>query len=55
MHAMIRIAPTAAYPTRTHAHLAVATHIHGFFNPARRHSALCYVPPDNYAMTLKAA
>ncbi len=45
----------AAYPTRAHAHLAIANYIHGFYNPTRRHSAIGYLSPDTYAMTLKVA
>lgn len=40
---------TRPYPTRAAAHAGIATYIHGFYNPSRRHSALGYVSPDHYA------
>jgi transposase InsO family protein len=46
---------TGRYPTKAVARAAIATYIHGFYNPVRRHSALGYLSPDNYARTLDAA
>ncbi len=46
---------TERYPTKAAAHIAIASYIHGFYNPTRRHSALGYLSPDNYARKLKAA
>jgi len=43
------------YLTKAAAHVGIANYIHGFYNPNRRHSALRYLSPDNYARTLKAA
>ncbi len=46
---------TGPYPTKLAAHTGIANYIHGFYNPQRRHSALGYLSPDNYARTLMAA
>jgi len=46
---------TGRYPTKADAHRGIANYIHGFYNPRRRHSALGYLSPDNYARKLKAA
>ena len=46
---------TGRYPTKAAAHAGIANYIHGFYNPVRRHSALGYLSPDNYARTLNAA
>jgi len=46
---------TGPYPTKAAAHAGIANYIHGFYNPSRRHSALDYLSPDNYARTLNAA
>jgi transposase InsO family protein len=46
---------TGVYPTRTAAHAAIASYIHGFYNPTRLHSALGYLSPNDYAKTLKQA
>lgn len=43
------------YPTKALAHAGIASYIHGFYNPLRRHSALGYLSPHNYAKTLKTA
>ncbi len=36
-------------------HAAIASYIHGFYNPTRLHSALGYLSPNDYAKTLKQA
>jgi putative transposase len=46
---------TKPYPTKAAAHAGIANYIHGFYNPQRRHSALGYLSPDNYARRLNAA
>ncbi len=46
---------TGTYPTKSSAHAGIASYIHGFYNPTRRHSTLGNVSPDNYARTLMAA
>jgi transposase InsO family protein len=46
---------TRPYPTKAAAHAGIANYIHGFYNPQRRHSALGYLSPDNYARKLNAA
>ena len=46
---------TGIYPSRAAAHAGIATYIHGFYNPIRRHSALGYLSPDDYARRLNAA
>lgn len=46
---------TGRYLTKAAAHAGIANYIHGFYNPVRRHSALGYLSPDNYARTLNAA
>lgn len=46
---------TEPYVTKAQAHHAIANYIHGFYNPSRRHSALGYLSPDQYASTLNAA
>lgn len=43
------------YASREQASQAIAAYIHGFYNPARLHSALGYQPPNIYARQLKAA
>ena len=45
----------APYPTRKDASQSIATYIHGFYNPARLHSALGYQSPNAFARQLKAA
>ncbi|MCC4595074.1 integrase core domain-containing protein, partial [Xanthomonas campestris pv. phormiicola] len=46
---------TGVYETRAAAHAAIASYIHGFYNPTRLHSALGYLSPNDYAKTLKQA
>lgn len=46
---------TGAYANKTEAHVAIASYIHGFYNPTRLHSALGYVSPNDYAKRLKHA
>lgn len=46
---------SGAYPTKAAAHAGIASYIHGFYNPIRRHSALGYLSPDQYARKLNAA
>ena len=43
------------YGTKTDAHAAIASYIHGFYNPTRLHSALGYLSPNDYARKLKHA
>lgn len=46
---------TGVYATRQAAHAAIASYIHGFYNPTRLHSALGYLSPNDYAKKLKQA
>ncbi|WP_155646666.1 IS3 family transposase, partial [Xanthomonas translucens] len=46
---------SGVYETRAAAHAAIASYIHGFYNPTRLHSALGYLSPNDYAKTLKQA
>jgi len=43
------------YASREQASQSIAAYIHGFYNPARLHSALGYHSPNNYARQLRAA
>lgn len=43
------------YSSREQASQSITTYIHGFYNPARLHSALGYQSPNTYARQLKAA
>ncbi|MDI9275574.1 MULTISPECIES: IS3 family transposase [unclassified Stenotrophomonas] len=43
------------YVSREQASQSIAAYIHGFYNPARLHSALGYQSPNTYARQLKAA
>jgi hypothetical protein len=43
------------YDTKVDAHAAIASYIHGFYNPTRLHSALGYLSPNSYATKLKHA
>jgi transposase InsO family protein len=43
------------YSSREQASQSLATYIHGFYNPARLHSALGYQSPNAYARQLRAA
>jgi putative transposase len=44
---------TAPYETKQDAHRAIASYIHGFYNPLRLHSSLGYLSPDEYAQKMK--
>ena len=46
---------TDVYPTKADAHEAIASYIHGFYNPTRLHSTLGYLSPNDYAKALKQA
>lgn len=46
---------TGVYETKAAAHAAIASYIHGFYNPIRLHSALDYISPNDYAKRLKRA
>ena len=46
---------TGVYATKAAAHAAIASYIHGFYNPARLHSALGYRAPNDYARELRQA
>ena len=46
---------TAVYETKQVAHAAIASYIHGFYNPTRLHSALDYLSPNDYAKKMKQA
>ncbi|MGH7015429.1 MAG: IS3 family transposase [Stellaceae bacterium] len=46
---------TGVYETKAQALAAIASYIHGFYNPARLHSALGYLSPNDYAAKLKHA
>jgi transposase InsO family protein len=43
---------TGVYASKAAAHAAIASYIHGFYNPTRLHSALGYRSPNDYAKTL---
>jgi transposase InsO family protein len=45
----------SVYKTKPAAHAALASYIHGFYNPTRLHSALGYLSPNHYAKKLKQA
>jgi transposase InsO family protein len=44
---------TKMYPSKAHAHAAIAGYIHGFYNSTRLHSSLGYSSPNDYAKGLK--
>jgi putative transposase len=46
---------TGVYDTKADAHAAIASYIHGFYNPTRLQSALGYLSPNDYARKLKSA
>ena len=46
---------TGVYATKADAHAAIASYIHGFYNPTRLHSTLGYLSPNDYARKLKQA
>ncbi|MCR6702875.1 MAG: integrase core domain-containing protein [Dokdonella sp.] len=46
---------TGVYASKATAHAAIARYIHGFYNPARLHSALGYLSPNDYAKKMKRA
>lgn len=46
---------TGVYETKAEAYAAIASYIHGFYNPVRLHSALDYLSPNDYAKKLKQA
>lgn len=46
---------TGTYETKAAAHAAIASYIHGFYNPTRLHSSLGYLSPNDYARRLAAA
>ena len=46
---------TGVYPTKAAAHAAIASYIHGFYNPTRLHSALGYRSPNDYAKSVEQA
>lgn len=46
---------TGVYATQAAAHAAIASYIHGFYNPTRLHSSLGYLSPNDYAKKLKQA
>jgi transposase InsO family protein len=46
---------TGVYATKAEAYAAIASYIHGFYNPIRLHSALGYLSPNDYARKLKQA
>jgi len=43
---------TGTYATKAAAHSAIASYIHGFYNPLRLHSSLGYLSPNTYARKL---
>ncbi|WP_230595884.1 IS3 family transposase, partial [Xanthomonas albilineans] len=45
----------SVYETKAAAHAAIASYIHGFYNPTRLHSALGYLSPNDYAKKPKQA
>jgi putative transposase len=44
---------TGTYMTKADAYRDIASYIHGFYNPTRKHSALGYLSPNQYASKLK--
>jgi transposase InsO family protein len=46
---------TGVYETKTAAHHAIASYIHGFYNPIRLHSSLDYLSPNDFARKLNSA
>jgi transposase InsO family protein len=46
---------TGVYETKVAANAAIPSYIHGFYNPTSWHSALGYLPPNDYAKKLKQA
>ncbi len=46
---------TGVYATKADAHTAIASDIHGFYNPTRLHSTLGYLSPNDYARKLRQA
>ncbi len=46
---------TGVYASKAEAHAAIASYIHGFYNPTRLHSALGYLSPNDYARRLEQA
>lgn len=44
---------TAPYETKQEAHRAIASYVHGFYNPLRLHSSLGYLSPNEYARKMK--
>lgn len=46
---------TGVYDSKAAAYTAIASYIHGFYNPTRLHSALGYLSPNDYARRLKQA
>ena len=46
---------TGVYATKADAHAAIASYIHGFYNPTRLYSTLGYLSPNDYARKLKQA
>ena len=46
---------TGVYATKADAHAAIASYIHGFYNPTWLHSTLGYLSPNDYARKLKQA
>ncbi|YCH58811.1 IS3 family transposase [Xanthomonas albilineans] len=46
---------TGVYETKAAARAAIASYIHGFYNPTRLHSALGYLSPNDYAKKPKQA
>lgn len=46
---------TGVYETKAEAYAAIASYIHGFYNPTRLHSALGYLSPNDYAKKLTQA
>ena len=45
---------TGVYHTKAEAYAAIASYIHGFYNPIRLHSALGFMTPNDYARRMKA-
>ncbi len=46
---------TGIYASKAKAYAAIASYIHGFYNPTRLHSTLGYRSPNDYAKTLRQA